>query len=136
MIVFGQQLLIKYEVSKLCIYVIFYICSTYQIENALKRYREFRGVYSMDKVPDYLLNGGYVINTQSANLPGEHWLAVHVTSDLIQVFDPLGMYYPSTLVTKLERMQQPVRYNDVMYQNPLTFLCGNYCVDWLKRQLL
>ena len=113
------------------------LISTFQIETILNGKlgcKIFRGVFPLDKLPDYLRPGAYVINTHSSNLPGEHWIAISVRNDIIRVFDPLDMCYPIKLVTTLERMQQPVEYNSIMYQNPLTTLCGNYCIDWLIDQ--
>ena len=83
----------------------------------------FKGVYSLDRLPDLLKPGAYVVNTHTGNLGGEHWIAIDVRPNIIKVFDPLGMYYPSALVSKLERMPIPVEYNNIMYQNPLTTLC-------------
>ena len=94
----------------------------------------FKGVYSLDRLPDLLKPGAYVVNTHTGNLGGEHWIAIDVRPDIINVFDPLGMYYPAALVSKLERMPIPVKYNNIMYQNPLTTLCGNYCIAWLNDQ--
>ena len=111
-------------------------CSTFQIHSQLKQKlgNVFRGVYSLDRLPDFLQPGAYVVNSHTSNLPGEHWIAIDVRPNIIRVFDPLGMYYPPALVTKLERMITPVEYNDIMYQNPLTMLCGNYCIEWLVSQ--
>ena len=113
------------------------INSTFQIETILKRdlgRRRFKGVYPLERLPDFLQNGCYVINTHTSNLDGEHWIAIHVKPNIIHVFDPMGMFYPPLLVTKLERMHQRVEYNQIMYQNPLTFLCGQYCIEWLRGQ--
>ena len=78
------------------------LISTFQIETILNGklgYKIFRGVFPLDKLPDYLQPGAYVINTHSSNLPGEHWIAISVRHDIIRVFHPLGMYYPIKLVT-------------------------------------
>ena len=110
------------------------MCSTSDIERALYCLYDFRGVYALDKLPDRLYNGGYVINTQTSNLPGEHWIAIYIRPDRINVYNPLGIYYHSILVRKLKRMQQPVFYNNKMDQNPFSFLCGQHCISWLYKQ--
>jgi hypothetical protein len=72
-----------------------------------------------------------VINTQPSTLSGEHWLAVYITISKINVFDPLGFYYPSMLVNRIEKLNRPTFYNRVMYQNPMSETCGQYCLLWL-----
>jgi len=96
--------------------------------------KRFIGVFRLERLPDFLQNGSYVINTHTSNLNGEHWIAINVKPSIIRVFDPMGIFYPPLLVTKLERMQQRIEYNQIKYQNPLTFLCGQYCIEWLKSQ--
>ena len=110
--------------------------STFQIETILSKLLgdEFKGVYPLERLPNFLPSGSYVVNSHSSNLPGEHWLAIRVTPEIIRIFDPLGMYYPP-LVQKLELMRQPVEYNNVQYQDPLTFYCGHYCISWLVNQM-
>ena len=83
--------------------------------------------------PPYCLrpNTCFIINTQSSNLPGEHWLAVNITRTKIELFDPFGIYYPSSLVNYLTRSRKLVSFNRVQYQDFNTNLCGLYCLKWL-----
>jgi len=64
-------------------------------------------------------------------LAGEHWIAVYVDVNEINVFDPLGFYYPTVLVNTLQRMNMRINYNKIRCQNPLTQTCGQYCLLWL-----
>ena len=50
----------------------------------------FVGVFAIDKVP-YVSRGKMVVNTQTSNLPGEHWCAIVVRSHDIIYFDPLNL---------------------------------------------
>jgi hypothetical protein len=88
----------------------------------------------LDKIPKNLsiLIGGFVINTDTSTLPGEHWIAVYITTSNIRAFDPLGCYYPSLLVRKLSSIGKKVHYNRVMYQDPTTQMCGPICMQWLS----
>ena len=70
---------------------------------------QFYGVYPLNRMP-ILKPGGFIINTQSSNLPGEHWIAVFVKPDVVKVFDPMGFYYPAALVEKIERVCNRVEY--------------------------
>ena len=73
-----------------------------------------------------------VVNTQSSNLPGEHWLAIYFTDDEIKVFDPMGFYYPPVLVNQLNKVGKNVEYNTIQYQSFGTKTCGKHCLIWLK----
>lgn len=93
----------------------------------------WRGVYPLDRIR-FLENGGYVVNTQTSSLPGEHWIAIYVKPYNVSVFDPLGFYYPSLLVNIVSRMRSKLTYNYIRYQDPLTLTCGQHCLAWLLAQ--
>jgi hypothetical protein len=90
------------------------------------------GVYSLDEIPYLNKTGGMVINTQPKNLPGEHWIAVYIKPDLIQVHDPLGIYYPNVLVNKIMSAHRKVVFNRVRVQDSKTVTCGHLCLIWLS----
>ncbi len=90
--------------------------------------KRFAGVYPLDVLPDHLVsNSGLVVNTQSHNLPGEHWIAVFKHNDSITAYDPLGIYYPAPLVSWLHKQSINVRYNYKHDQPFNSNLCGEYC---------
>jgi hypothetical protein len=93
------------------------------------------GVFPLDHIP-MIEPGGFIVNTQTSNLPGEHWIAVYIKPFEINVFDPLGCYYPSLLVNTLERMSCTIKYNKYHCQDPLTQSCGQYCLLWLTSMIL
>jgi hypothetical protein len=94
----------------------------------------FIGVFPLDKVPQHFETGNsFIVNTQTHNLPGEHWLAVYVGEASIRVFDPMGFYYPAKLVNQLSMgCRKEIIYNRIRFQPPLSNLCGEYCLGWLK----
>ena len=97
----------------------------------------FIGVFPLDRLPPLSSIASYssfIVNTQPANLPGMHWLAVFASPSLTYVFDPLGAYnYPHHLVDYLHRdSKRRVVYNTRVIQNPQTSLCGQHCLQWLK----
>lgn len=93
---------------------------------------EFLGVFPLDKIPYIDVNKALIVNTQSCNLKGEHWLAVYVKPEKIYAFDPMGFYYPPLLISKLQSLLMPIEYNKIRYQSPLTKTCGQHCLAWLK----
>ena len=90
----------------------------------------WNGVHPLDKLP-YLIEGGYIVNTQTSNLDGEHWLAFYIKPMEILVFDPYGFYYPALLVTKLQSVGKNIHYNRNQYQSFNTKDCGQHCLKWL-----
>ena len=98
---------------------------------------KFIGVYPLDRIPNHFKEGGYVINSQTRDLPGEHWIAIYVGRNQIKVFDPFGFYYPSSLVRKvIVQSNKPVYFNYERTQNYATTNCGQLCLLWLTLQNL
>ena len=95
--------------------------------------KKFLGVYPLDKIP-YIYEGGLVVNTQTSTLPGEHWIAIFNSPNVIKVFDPFGFYYPSIVVNRVNAMGKQVEYNKTRYQDPLSMNCGQHCLLWLYTQ--
>jgi hypothetical protein len=96
----------------------------------------WRGVFPLDKLPNVIGNGGYIVNTQTATLAGEHWLAVDVRNHQTYLFDPLGFYYPPLLVSQLTKRTRHIVCNTIMYQHPLTTTCGQHCLLWLSKRYM
>ena len=87
----------------------------------------FLGIFSMDKLPHYLphLPILFIVNTDSANLPGKHWKAVYISSDKIgEVFDflalPIGIYLQRWMTTFARKWT----VSKVRVQNPSS---ATYC---------
>ena len=99
---------------------------------------DFLGAFPLDRLPPSSCltknNCGFIVNTQTHNLPGEHWLAVYIGEKSIHAFDPLGIYYPSQLVAYLQQGYKRIYYNNVRYQDPKSHLCGLYCLVWLTNR--
>lgn len=94
----------------------------------------FRGVYPIDRLPKAIrAPSSLIINTDTHNKPGEHWLAVCFKRDgLLYAFDSFGFYYPRTLKMYLiSRGANKIKYNKIKYQENHETSCGQYCVAWL-----
>lgn len=96
---------------------------------------QFVGVYPLNKMPPLSTLKNFtsmIINTETHNLPGQHWLAVFVCPLSIHTFDPLSVYYPALLVSYLERdPMRKVVYNRIQRQDPGKPTCGQHCILWL-----
>ena len=104
---------------------------TSQIKALLKRYK-LRGVYPVDQLPKRKLCGGYVINTDNHDEPGEHWVAVFVTKRRTDYFDSYG--FPPTDERILKFIGSRAYYNRKTLQSPITRVCGHYCVYFIKHR--
>lgn len=101
----------------------------------------FLGVFSIDCLPsplflDKQLPLLLIINTNTHNLPGEHWKAVYVSVDHEgEVFDSLAM--PVSIV--LQRWMNIATWKWLMtpvtIQNPLSPYCGAYVLYFVMSRL-
>jgi len=91
----------------------------------------FIGVFPLDKLPRQLKRGAYVINTDPAHRPGQHWIAVNISKSEINVFEPYGFYYPKYLTNRLRATGLPIKFNKTQCQNLLTTNCGPLCLLYL-----
>jgi hypothetical protein len=91
-------------------------------------------VFPLDKIPKIRL-GGLVVNTDPSYFPGEHWIAIYIKNHIINVYDPLGLYYPSLLKQKLKGKRNVI-YNKTQNQSIDENTCGEYCLLWLTMQNL
>lgn len=103
--------------------------------------RNFIGVFPSDKIPplsSIQSNSSMIVNNQTYNLPGQHWLAILIRQHSIIVFDPLGPnFYPHHLVNYLHSdVNRKVHYSLKRIQNPLVNNCGQLCLDWLKGKMV
>ena len=102
------------------------------------RIPNFMGVYALDKLPTNIIPQqqqryfNFVVNTDTYNLLGTHWIAVHVDRHKIYLFDPMGIYYPPLLCKYVIRFGKPIVYNWKQFQPITEKTCGQYCLRWLS----
>lgn len=104
---------------------------TKELKSRLKRYR-LRGVYPIDRLPHRKMCGGYIINTDEHDEPGEHWVAVFVNTRGTDYFDSYGR--PPIDKRILKFLGSNVSYNSRMLQGPTSRVCGHYCVYFIKHR--
>ena len=86
---------------------------------------DYMGAFALDELPNNPTK--FIVNTDTGNLPGQHWIAVNGNS----VFDPTGYYYPASLVKHLYKYYDSLIFNYDSYQNPLDNTCGLFCLYYL-----
>ena len=100
-----------------------------------KHVRGFIGVFPLDKIPSHIGTPpkSFIVNTDTHNLPGRHWIAVsYEQGGIAHAFDPLGFFYPFPLIAQLHtNPYRRVFYNYTMYQKPWERTCGQHCLSFL-----
>lgn len=97
----------------------------------------FLGVFAADQAPVRLAASdypcAYVVNTDPASMPGQHWVAFYAQSPRhLEFFDSYGRH-PSAYV----HVRAPancasfIMYNPHSFQSLRSVVCGHYCVLYL-----
>ena len=98
----------------------------------------FLGVFALNKLPQRLEQrpAFLIVNTQTDDLPGRHWLCLMVFDDGYgEVFNSAGLPPPSDIARWMNGMTLEWMYNQETYQAPGTATCGAYCVYVILNRL-
>ena len=104
---------------------------------------EFRGIYSSNELMSSPRALGWpvqpphalIINTDSNNLPGKHWIAIYLTrSGQGEVMDSYGLLPPTSVQRWLNEHTQHWINNPYLIQPPESDSCGQFCAYYLIRR--
>lgn len=105
------------------------------------KYPHFGGVIASDQISSLpkKLPIGFIMNTDKSSGPGEHWVAVYISGDSVEYFDPLAEPPTKDFITDvkkyLESMKVPVlmkfKINKVKQQDSRTNHCGFFAIKFL-----
>jgi len=74
----------------------------------------------------------FIINTQTSNLPGQHWVAVTIQNNTAYIFDSFGSSPKPLLVRQLkDRGITKIYYNQRQIQPYNSTICGQLSVKHL-----
>ena len=96
------------------------------------------GVFPIDYLPRKLhrLPALFIINTNTSNLPGQHWKAVCIsTQHTGEVFDSLAMPVSLRLQQWMNMFTKNWTFTTVILQNPLSPTCGGYVLYFVMTRL-
>lgn len=101
--------------------------------------RLYLGTFAIDRVPQVICHRGqpqqvhFIINTQTSNLPGQHWVAVSIDClhHTAYIFDSFGQPPPTLLVKQLRSHVKRIYYNTRQVQAPNTQNCGQLALQHL-----
>lgn len=99
----------------------------------------FLGVLPCDlpKAPVKDLPCYFIVNTDPANKPGEHWVAAYIRKDGIGCFfdsfgnNPDADHFPSAFQDFLKNNSRNVQYSNKQVQDYSSDTCGQHCVFFL-----
>ena len=94
----------------------------------------FRGVYMKDQLPDKIQkNESMIVNLDSSEGPGTHWVCFFKKDKVINYFDSFGVKPPIELIKYFEK--NLVHYNVDKNQNFDQVICGHLCLEFLSKFL-
>lgn len=111
--------------------------STIDLEKYAQRLfiqNEFLGVYSIDTLPKTsgpFKDTSLIINTDTSNLPGTHWVAILTRDNEAYYFDPFGYPPPLKIASWLNKYFSNWSHNQRQIQSITSNYCGYFCLYFL-----
>lgn len=105
-----------------------------QIANKLFTEEEFLGVFASDTLPKGVgpyHNMRLIVNTDTKNLMGTHWIAILSREDEAYYFDPFGYPPPLNIASWMNKYYSTWTYNSRQVQAITSDYCGYFCLHFL-----
>ena len=104
-------------------------------DNNASRY--FAGVFPADRLPPLKKEAAFVVNTDTHDKIGSHWLSMFISDeDTLEFFDSFG--FPSSMyepfISQHASAFKNVKYNETTFQSPTSNVCGQYCTYFLLKR--
>lgn len=97
----------------------------------------FFGVFACDtlpiKIPKVNRHLLIICNTDKSSGPGQHWVAIHFSSENVATyFDSFGMYPQNPYILNfMKRNSNKITFNSRMVQSVFSKYCGHFCALFL-----
>ena len=115
--------------------------TTNEIQILLRGISDFIGCYAENQITNLSITtfpAFLVVNLDSSNLPGSHWLALRVDRREVEIFDPAGFdifkwpRIPCHLLNFIHRLTLTRTLSVYSQkQNSSSHLCGFYCMFYI-----
>jgi hypothetical protein len=111
--------------------------TTSQLTHWMRHDPTFIGVFPLDEIPHLpptATSHSFIVNNQTRNLAGQHWMAVRVVQSQAWIFDPLSILPPPPLLSHhlLQHCHvHTLHVCDIQVQPLSTTSCGHHCVYFL-----
>lgn len=118
--------------------------TTNELENFIHHFANdvtkeaFLGVFPINILPIKIPHVPilFILNTNSANLPGQHWKAVYISKDRVgEVFDSLATPVSLQLQQWMNANALKWTHSKLTLQNPLSPSCGAYVLYFVMTRL-
>lgn len=118
--------------------------TTLDLENFIQTYSDehtkaaFLGIFPINHLPQKIFRFPilFILNTNTSNLPGQHWKAVYVsTSHVGEVFDSLATPISLQLEQWMNTFTRKWTVSKITLQNPLSPSCGGYVLYYVLTRL-
>ena len=118
--------------------------TTLDLENFILQFaneatrKAFLGVFPMNYLPRKIsrLPVLFIINTNTGNVPGQHWKAVYISTKSIgEVFDSLATPIGLQLQQWMNRFTKRWIPSTMTLQNPISPSCGGYVLYFAMTRL-
>lgn len=107
--------------------------SNIYINNILKNYANFLGVFSSDTLPDVVYdNSGLICNLSRVGEPGTHFISIYFKNNKIYYFDSLSLDISNIyLIDYLLSFRKQIVYKRQRIQNIKSVFCGFFCMYFI-----
>lgn len=106
--------------------------SNIQIEEILKDQKQFIGCFPIDKIPSLNKNDSIIINTDSQNEEGTHWMGLKITSkNLCLFFDSFGEPPNINVINSLSKKFTKLVYSSMQIQSVFSNKCGEFSMQFI-----
>ena len=115
--------------------------SKYGLLKLLHKTKNFIGVFAEDQLRNLSITSfpsNLVVNLDSSYMRGSHWIALRISSESIEIFDPLGfkiLNWPRIPCHLLKFLQRWSSYRQTflcpVIQSKKSVLCGYFCIIFI-----
>ena len=106
-----------------------------EIEDILSYDKHFMGCFASNQLPSFPSSfpKSMIINTDTANSSGEHWVALVLKKKSCFYFDSFGLpILNDNILNFVSEIYNKVSYTDVCIQNVFSDYCGKFCIAFIK----
>lgn len=115
--------------------------TTRDLTRLLSGSKNFLGVYAADQIPVIVDTGlpvFFIVNFDTSNQPGSHWVCFRLGSSTLEIFDSLGFSpfrwnsFPRQIIAFLLRYRYTHKFcGTPKLQGENSFTCGLYCIYFI-----
>lgn len=102
--------------------------SNFDIIDYYKGDNRFGGVFSRDNLPKKIEKKSYVVNMDTEDQSGTHWVCVHNLTDKCIYFDSFGIDPPPLIIDFMKTSDKQLMNNDKRIQDLKSIACGYFCI--------